>query len=667
MQKDLVIIKKKYGENFAKLCRELFPTLLENEGKLAEIILNKFAPSRSLYSDIINNNLKSEFKNYVYSQTSITAQDEVSSNLSPQELMDKAGYVLYKCETDADVKEFKKYYAKNEALCTFHDPNRINRNLIFFAVKKNIDEIKRENFKKPERQDEYGTSVISLQFSKGNPNYLSIKNRYNHSVSNPDATFSNNLENIYPGLKSSFEKFYNLNLIKIMKNFEIPNYVIAPDGKFYKYNYEINNIYYCENNIIIDNFEVKQYDKGRYEVFDYFILDKTTKIISTNAPDDSFINEFENANKIDIEKDKQTGNRIFKVLNKDGTAFNFAVNKSGQIVSYENFNTEIIPPKFLYNNIYLENIEIPNVKKISKSFLRDNQCLEELVVLNLEHIESDCLMRAKKLKTFIAPRLEKMGDYCFHDAFSLVNLNITNINKMGFSCFYDSENLTCLDVPFLEIMGSYCFQNGKSINKLTFTKLKEMGNRCFSQNISLTEFNAPQLEKMDYCCFYFNEKIENIYVPNLTHMGDSCFKNNKELKQFSALNLKTIGADCLMYNKILSYFNAPKLEEMGINCLMSNLNLEKLYLPSLKIMKEGCLYKNNSLTEFYAPNLERMHFKCLRNNLSLQAIYAPNLITVNNMCFEKNNLVQEQIKETLRINRFKNKIEKRLNKNEHEK
>ena len=38
--KELKRIKKLYGENFMHLCRELFPTLLEQEGLLTEIGLS---------------------------------------------------------------------------------------------------------------------------------------------------------------------------------------------------------------------------------------------------------------------------------------------------------------------------------------------------------------------------------------------------------------------------------------------------------------------------------------------------------------------------------------------------------------------------------------------------------------------------------------------------
>ena len=66
LNKDLEIIKKKYGENMMKLCRELFPSILEEEGVLSKIILSNFYPNHNLYDDIIDNKLENNFKNYIY-------------------------------------------------------------------------------------------------------------------------------------------------------------------------------------------------------------------------------------------------------------------------------------------------------------------------------------------------------------------------------------------------------------------------------------------------------------------------------------------------------------------------------------------------------------------------------------------------------------------------
>ena len=43
--KDLIEIKKKYGENMSHLCRTLFPSILEKEGLLLELLLEHFHPS----------------------------------------------------------------------------------------------------------------------------------------------------------------------------------------------------------------------------------------------------------------------------------------------------------------------------------------------------------------------------------------------------------------------------------------------------------------------------------------------------------------------------------------------------------------------------------------------------------------------------------------------
>ena len=203
---DLKIIKKKYGELMMHLCRKLFPTLLEKEGLLSSLLLDHFKESKSLYYDIVDNCIVNEFEvyinNLVYSNEDIVYQN---SNMHPKDLLSMVGYDFYECNTQEDVLSFKKYFREKEMLCSF-EGNRLERSFVFFCVKKDVDKIKpRED---PVRQDEYGTSVISIQFSKENNHTLFITNRYNHLVNNPDATFGNNLENIIPGLTLSFEKYY---------------------------------------------------------------------------------------------------------------------------------------------------------------------------------------------------------------------------------------------------------------------------------------------------------------------------------------------------------------------------------------------------------------------------------------------------------------------------
>lgn len=102
--------KKHYGEKFSHLCRDLFPTILEKEGFLIEIISKNFSQSRELYDDIVNGNLVNSFKSYIYSQIK-SSESKMMVNLTPEELMDKAGYILYpECKTENDIQSFRHYY-----------------------------------------------------------------------------------------------------------------------------------------------------------------------------------------------------------------------------------------------------------------------------------------------------------------------------------------------------------------------------------------------------------------------------------------------------------------------------------------------------------------------------------------------------------------------------
>lgn len=89
--KDIKNIKKKYGENFMKLCRELFPTLLEKEDLLYEVLSSTFSENcKTLYEDIKNAQLENDFKNYIYSKIDIESQEkEIVTNKTPYELLEE--------------------------------------------------------------------------------------------------------------------------------------------------------------------------------------------------------------------------------------------------------------------------------------------------------------------------------------------------------------------------------------------------------------------------------------------------------------------------------------------------------------------------------------------------------------------------------------------------
>lgn len=149
MNQDLINIKKYYGEEMMRLCRNLFPGFLEHEGLLFELLEANFDHSKFLYEDLLENNLISKFKNYIYSLVDVQFKN-FDTIKTPFELMKEIGYTLYECKTEEDIQNFRRYYQKHEELCTFSS-ERLNDHYVFFAVKNDADKIKRENFPKPSK------------------------------------------------------------------------------------------------------------------------------------------------------------------------------------------------------------------------------------------------------------------------------------------------------------------------------------------------------------------------------------------------------------------------------------------------------------------------------------------------------------------------------------
>ena len=425
---DLKVIRKKYGEKMYNFCRESFPTLLEEPGKLSKLLSDNFHESHSLFDDIVANGKESEFKNFIYSLVDVENNNELVQIKTPEEFMSEAGYVLVECYNEEDIQKFRKYYAPGEELCTFNG-GRLNRCRVFFAVKKNVSDIKREDFKNPKRQDEYGTSVISIQFTKDGTNTLSIKNRYNHTVNNPDATFSNNLDNIIPGLTESFERHKGIVQKYKSKSFEIEGYVRANDGKYYKYNYEINNVYYCSDNIIIDHFNVKKYDKSRYLIIDYFIIDLSNKSISLYDKNlsDSFCDVIKDINKIEI--DNIASGKKITILGDNNECLEIITDKDGKIISLKMDEIYVIGDWFLSRNKTLRELYAPNLTKVGDDFLYRNKFLQELYSPNLTEVGVCFLQSNTSLQELYVPNLTEVGVCLLWNNNELRNKILSEIEK----------------------------------------------------------------------------------------------------------------------------------------------------------------------------------------------------------------------------------------------
>ena len=666
---ELKLIKKKYGEDMMHLCRRLFPTILEEEGKLISILDSTFGHPKYLYDDIKNDTKK--FKDFIYYIYGSTTEKKVIDK-TPFELLDEAGYTLYECKDESDISEFKKYYRKDEELCTFND-DRLKTNYVFFALKKNVDEIKREVFNNPKRGDEYGTSVISIQFTRGKVNTLSIKNRYNHNVINPDCTFNNNLEKIIPGLTYSFEKYYNLN---INQNYPIElntSYIKANDGKYYKFNMEINNIYYCPDNIIIRNGEVikKFMDKEKYIVMDYFILNLQNKEENNIKPKsvslyskiikDSFVDDLKDLKKINITKVNKN-EKVVELIKNNGDIVYIKLDKFNNIVSYKNLGINVIKDNYLRYNSKLENISVDNVIEIGDNFLSSNKIIKNIDIkkvlkigdnfldhcsslrsINLEKVEeigNDFLRMCEYVEYINAPKLVSVKDNFLQLNWKMKILVLPSLITVGNSFFTFNTNLELLSIPNLESTGVHFFYANQNVKSISFNKLKELKDGFFKSNSNLKKIDLDSVVKIGSGCLR-NANIENVILDNVEEIGYAFMENNRLAKNISMKKLVKAGNNFFRENCFVENIYFPNLQKIGCNFFEKNNNVKSVYLPNCISVSNKFLFLADDIEEVIMPNLISAGSNFMYRGESVKKIYMPLLEVVGANFLYWNKMLEE--------------------------
>lgn len=654
---DLKLIKKHYGEKMMHLCRELFPTILEKNGLLFRLLSENFDYSRFLCEDILNNTMEEEFKDYIFSQIDVENNCEEIVKKTPKELLDEAGYILYECNSEEDIQSFRKYYAPREELCTFRG-ERLRRCYVFFAVKKNVDEIRREDFSHPERQDLYGTSVISIQFTRDSSNTVSIKNRYNHTVNNPDSTFSNNLDNIIQGLTSAFNNTYNLNInSKFFNSFELDGYVLASDGKYYKYNYEINNTYYCPNNIVIKNFNVNKFEKEKYIIFDNFILDLTNKQLFSDEPD-SFVNSIGNIEDIKVYNDKETLGK--KVIINDN--IDLTLDKYNRIIEYSNPIVKNIGDGFLLNNRTIQSISLPNVEVIGNYFLPGADELVNLDLENVKKINNNFMTYCSKLETINLPNVEEVGDSFILNGGQLKNILLPKVKKIGNYWFFGCEDISVIKLSNVEVIGDNFAANCKNLESVNFPAVKKVGDYFLNNCINLESFAMPSVEEVgDYFCsnniscksvdlpnvrvigdkfFYMNEIMDSINLDNVEKIGEYFLGLNQSIKSIEFSKVKEIGDYFLYKNLSVESIKLSKAKKIGKNFCSEAVNLNSIEIPLVEEIGNNFLFKNKGLKSINISKVKKIGDYFLFTNNGLENVDMSDVSVIGDCCLSCNNKIE---------------------------
>ena len=611
MNEDLRLIKKYYGEKMMHYCRENFSILLEKEGTLFKLLNGAFYPTKELYNDLKSEDMFDEFNKYVFSIYSPKEKEYKVIDKDPSTLLKEAGYILYECNKQSDIMSFKKYYARGEELCTFRD-NRLETCYVFFAVKENASELKREVFVKPEREDKYGTSVISIQFTRGNDNYLSIKNRYNHTVKNPDATYNNNLDNIISGLTKSFEKKYSLKINGNSNGFDldIPDYVKDRNGRYYKSNYELNNTYYCIDNIILDDFKrVDLYsgvDSARYLLMECYLLDLKNKefIKYKDDLDDYFFELYKDIKNISIKKDG-----IYKIVTielNDSTKSYITLDKNNRIIKYINNDIQNVGKNFLGCE-HLEYVEMNKLKSVGDNFIKRNLNMEEIYF----------------------PKLEKVGNNFLLDSYNLKRIHLPNLVKVGNLFIKNSRVVASIDSPKLKEVGDCFLEMNQCITEVFFPSLEKVGNRFLVSNNYLEKFYAPKLRKIGDSFLFHNHNLKEINLPSAQCIGNSFMSWNCDMKRISLKSVQSIGDNFLPgVLKNLKSVYLPNVKYIGNSFLMRASNIKGIYMPNVEIIENSFIKNNMQIKYLYMPKVKKLGVQFLNDNNGLKNVSLPEVVEI---------------------------------------
>ncbi len=454
-------IKKQNGEKFAKTIRNYHNGIFEIP-ELDRIVRYAGSAAEPIMS---------------YLMSLLAVNDDVPAAGDPFDLLKQAGYNAFTADTLEKQNSIKNYFAKGELLCTFNDASRHEDFHIVHAVKEDADKIQREDFRgKESRQDEYGTSVISIQMMKKG-GFISIKNRYNHKVANSDNTFKSNPDNIIFGLSSALKEHFNVDFSA--SKTALPEGYQIFDKQIFKYHTEQNNIYYGDGSWV-DGGEIKTVNKTAGDaMFDWFVFDNKTKTLKKIDSDyeDSFADDFNRY---------YGGNKGLYV--KDG---NLMLGDDVLIGTEKSRIKTIYLPElttagnqFLSRARALTEFNAPNLATTGDRFLSDAHALTEFNAPNLTTTGGLSLSNANALTHFEANALTTTGDHFLFDAHALTEFNAPNLATTGHSFLKDARALTEFNTP-----------------NLTTTDIEFLTNAT-----ALTKFNAPALKNIpDYILKYVSK------------------------------------------------------------------------------------------------------------------------------------------------------------------
>jgi len=674
-------LKKQHGEEFARVIRGD----RDHNGNLCEVPnivhILEFAgrnPDDAKMLRPIIDEIYNQHEESIY-----------NTNKDPLTLLDKAGYKAWYVENEKQQNSIAGYFRSQQAvdkgmtgghprtnvgqhkkhgelLCTIYSnfdygANRFDSHYIIHAVRKEVvgdDKLPESKWhikpsNNPERQDPYGTSVISIQIPKVGGS-ISIKNRYNHTVDNPDSTFDNNPDNIVLGLTNSLQKHFDVKFNTAKK--PMPSNFCIINDQFVRYNQEINNVYFGPN-YYFSGSDITRLNKDFQVMLDCFILDKRTGTVYNpgNADDSCFpvLKDLFQGKKIE-EKKSKSGQQLFA----DGT--HIATVKDGELTYINLSNVTQMAPYFLNHNKKLESIDLsPKLTHLTAGFLGNNENLASIDLPNVTKIDFAVLMHNKNLASIDLPNVTKIDDMFLQHNENLASINLPKVTEIGDNFLECNTQLTSIDLPNATKIGEDFLEKNKQLSYINLSpditeinkgflrynqnltlidlpNVTKIGDTFLEYNENLISINLPNVTEIGHDFLCSNKTLPSIDLPNVTKIGDCFLCNNNYITSIDLPNVTEIGSHFLQGNKIIRSVNIPKVTKIGHNFLVDNENLTSISLPKVKDIGMFFLQQNKKLTSVDLPNVTHISDNFLEQNEDLTFIGLPNVTGIGDFFLEHN-------------------------------
>ncbi|MBQ8250629.1 MAG: hypothetical protein IJY92_01800 [Alphaproteobacteria bacterium] len=496
------IIKQQNGEAFAKGIRNFDSGIFEVEN-LPRIV--RYA-GREVY-DLLP---------YLASlKPSKKERKDFSTAEDLFQLAQKAGYRVIYADTLEKQNLIQNLFLPNEELCTFKDSYRFKNYHIFHLIKEGAEKLNRADFYgKEEREDEYGTSVLSIQISKQG-GFIKICNRYNHTVENPDNTFYSNPDAIIDGMTLAIEKFIGQHIET--GGVDVPNGYLNFDGCLYKYHLESDNIFFGTDFYIKDN-HVHFINKDYQMIVDCFLVDlKENKIkpLHDMSGDGRKVVYFHSTfNHVAlILKEMEQGGRLTRRKENDSDVVLLdgrAILKSKQgVMTY----LHLTKPFEYKGNLFCY-----------------HDSIEEVYLDNLEKMDSVELFASffscSNLKVLSLPKLKEVSSGSISHLPMLRELDLKNVEKVGRGCLNYLGRVISLELPRLKELDSFSLSHNKFMQSIILKNLKELKKESITYHPLLTRVElSSDMQEIHETALQHNPflvqkkalfKINKNQIPNLS-------------------------------------------------------------------------------------------------------------------------------------------------------